>query len=115
MENGVVKGGKKGKSQGIEGSANANDVWVWMKPHIGFCTIRKCDLLSFFLLIESLPAAFKSHPLFFFSFFETWSFSSEVSPLLLFNPCSSLFCLSILLLLGRDSTHWNFLGESLGK
>jgi hypothetical protein len=26
MENGVVKEGKKGKSQGIEGSANANDV-----------------------------------------------------------------------------------------
>jgi hypothetical protein len=33
--------GKKGKSQGIEGSANANDVWVWMRPHIGFCTIGK--------------------------------------------------------------------------
>jgi hypothetical protein len=48
MENGVVKGGKKGKSQRIEGSANANDVWVWMRPHIGFCTIGKYDLLSFF-------------------------------------------------------------------
>jgi hypothetical protein len=34
-----VNGGKKGKSQGIEGSANTNDVWVWMRPHIGFCTI----------------------------------------------------------------------------
>jgi hypothetical protein len=54
MENGVVDGGKKGKSQGIEGSANANDVWVWMRPHIGFCTIGNCDLHSFFLLIESL-------------------------------------------------------------
>jgi hypothetical protein len=43
-----VKGGKKRKSQGIEGSANVNDVWVWMMPHIGFCTIGKCDLLSFF-------------------------------------------------------------------
>jgi hypothetical protein len=31
MENSVVKGGKKGKSQGIEGGANANDVWVWMR------------------------------------------------------------------------------------
>jgi hypothetical protein len=60
-----VKGGKKGKSQGIEGSANANDVWVWMRPHIEFCTIGKCDLLSFFLLIESLIAACKFHPLFF--------------------------------------------------
>jgi hypothetical protein len=40
--------GKKGKNQRIEGSANANDVWVWMRPHIGFCTIEKCDLLSFF-------------------------------------------------------------------
>jgi hypothetical protein len=49
--------------------------------------------------------------------------SYEVSPLLLFNPCPSfflflflflsfffsLFFLRILLLLGRDSTHWNFL------
>jgi hypothetical protein len=26
MENGVVKGGKKGKSQGMEGSGNANEV-----------------------------------------------------------------------------------------
>jgi hypothetical protein len=30
-----VNWGKKGKSQGIEGSANANDVWVWMMSHIG--------------------------------------------------------------------------------
>jgi hypothetical protein len=72
-----VNGGKKGKSQGIEGSVNANDVWVWIRPHIRFCTIGKCDLLSFFLSIESLPAACKFHPLFFsflFSPFETWSF-----------------------------------------
>jgi hypothetical protein len=34
MENGVVNGGKNRKSQGIEGSANENDVWVWMWPHI---------------------------------------------------------------------------------
>jgi hypothetical protein len=64
MENGVVNGGKKEKSKGIEGSANANDVWVWMRPHIGFYTIGKCDLLSFFLLIESFPTACKFHPLF---------------------------------------------------
>jgi hypothetical protein len=60
-----VNGGKKRKSQGIEGSANANDVWVWMRPHIGFCTIGNYDLLSFFLLIESQLAAHKFHPLFF--------------------------------------------------
>jgi hypothetical protein len=60
-----VNGGKKGKSEGIEGSANANDVRVWMMPHIGFCTIGKCDLLSFFLLIESLLATCKFYPLFF--------------------------------------------------
>jgi hypothetical protein len=48
-----VNGGKEGKSQGIEGSANANDVWVWMRPHIRFFTIGNCDLLPFFLLIES--------------------------------------------------------------
>jgi hypothetical protein len=52
-----VNGGKKGKSQGIEGSANANDVWVLMRPHIRFSTTGNCDLFSFFLLIESLPAA----------------------------------------------------------
>jgi hypothetical protein len=69
MENGVVNGGKKGKSQGIEVSANANDVWVWKSPHIGFCTIGKCDLLSFFLPIETLPTACKFHlPFFLFSF-----------------------------------------------
>jgi hypothetical protein len=66
MENGVVNEGKEGKSQGIEGSENANGVWVWMRPHIRFCTIRNCDLLSFFLLIEALPAAYKFHPLFLF-------------------------------------------------
>jgi hypothetical protein len=60
-----VNGGNKGKSQGIEGSANANDVWVLMMPHIGFCTIGKCDLLSFILLIESLRATCKFYPLFF--------------------------------------------------
>jgi hypothetical protein len=65
MENSAVKGGKKGKSEGIEGSTNANEVWGWMRPHIGFCTIGKCDL-SFFLLIESLPAACKFNPVFFF-------------------------------------------------
>jgi hypothetical protein len=65
MENGVVNGGKKGKSQGIEGSVNANHVWVWMRPHTEFCTIGNCDLLYFFLLIESFPAACKFHPLFF--------------------------------------------------
>jgi hypothetical protein len=54
-----VKGDKKGKSQGIEGSANANEVWVWMRPHIRICTIGKCDLLSFFLLIGSLAGACK--------------------------------------------------------
>jgi hypothetical protein len=48
MENDVVNGGKKGKSQGIEGSANANVVSIWMSPHIGFFTIRECDLLSLF-------------------------------------------------------------------
>jgi hypothetical protein len=89
MENGVLNGGKKGKSQGIVGSANTNDVWVWMMPQIGFCTVGKCDLLSFFLLIESLPVACKFHPLFFS--LNTWSFSTEVSPLFLFSPCSSLY------------------------
>jgi hypothetical protein len=66
MENGEVNGGKEGKSQGIEGIENANDVWVWMRPHIEFCTIGNSDLLFFFLLIESLPAACKFHHLFLF-------------------------------------------------
>jgi hypothetical protein len=66
MENGVVNGGKKGKSQGIEGCANAINVWVWMRPHIGFCTTGNCDILSFFLMVESLLAACKFYPLFLF-------------------------------------------------
>jgi hypothetical protein len=90
-----VNRGKKGKSQGIEGSANANDVWVWMRTHIGFCTIEKCDPLSDFLLIESLPTTCKFHPL----FFVTWSSLYEVSPLLLFIPCS--FFSRILLFVGK--------------
>jgi hypothetical protein len=68
-----VNGGKEGKGQGIEDSADANDVWVWMRPHIRFCTIGNCDLLSFLLLIESLPAACKFYPLILF-FLKTWSF-----------------------------------------
>jgi hypothetical protein len=40
-------------------------MWVWMKPQIEFCTIGKCDILSYFISIESLPATCKSHPLFF--------------------------------------------------
>jgi hypothetical protein len=55
MEHGVVNGGKKGKSQGIEGSVNANDVWVWMRPHIRFCGIGKCDPLSVFLFDRISP------------------------------------------------------------
>jgi hypothetical protein len=78
---------KKGKRQGIEGSANANDVWAWMRPHIRFCAIGKCDPLSIFLLIESLLAACKFYP----HCFVTRSSSYEVSPLLLFNPCSLSF------------------------
>jgi hypothetical protein len=107
-----VKGGKKGKSQGIEGSANANDVWVWMVPHIGFCTIGKCVLLSFFLLIESLPAACKSRPPSFS--LKHGAFQMRFH-LFCFSILAPLFFSRILLLLGRDSTHWNFLGESLGK
>jgi hypothetical protein len=81
-----VNGCKEGKSQGIEGSANTNDVWVWLRPHIGFCTIGKCDLLSFFLSIESIPAAYKFHPLFFSLLLLKHGASSyEVSPLFLFN------------------------------
>jgi hypothetical protein len=51
MENGVVVEGMKGKSQGNEDSANANDMWVWMMSQIGCCTIGKCDLLSYFISI----------------------------------------------------------------
>jgi hypothetical protein len=92
MENVVVNGVKKGKSQGIEGSANANDAWVWMMPHIGFCTIGKCDILSFFLLIESLATTCKFHPLFFSSLLLKHGASSyEVLPLWPFNPCPLSF------------------------
>jgi hypothetical protein len=57
MENGVVNGGKKGKSQEIDGSVNAYDVWVWMRPHIGFCTIGNSDLLSFFLSFDEISSS----------------------------------------------------------
>jgi hypothetical protein len=110
MENGVVNGGKKGKSQEIEGSANANDVWVWMRPHTRFCTIGNCDLSFFFLLVESLPAACKFPPL----FFKHGAFQLRFH-LFFFSILAPLFFLRILLLLGRDSTHWICLGESLGK
>jgi hypothetical protein len=60
-----VNGGKKGKSQGIEGSANTNNVWVWMRPHIEFCTIGKIVISFFSFSIESLPTACRSHPPFF--------------------------------------------------
>jgi hypothetical protein len=90
MEDGVVNGDKEGKGQGIEVSANANDLWVSMRPHIGFCTIRNCDLLSFFLLIESLPATCKFYPLLFFS--QNIDLSTEVSRLFFFfNPRSLFF------------------------
>jgi hypothetical protein len=109
MENGVVNGSKKGKRQGIEGSANANDVWVWMRPHIGFCAIGKYDLLSVFLLIESLLTACKFHALFFNMELFIWGFTSFAFQYLFPFFQGSFF------LLGRDSTNWNFLGESLGK
>ncbi len=69
MENVVVNGGKKGKSQGIEGSVDANDVWVWMRPHIGFCMVGKCDLLSFFFDKISPNNLQISSSLFFLSLF----------------------------------------------
>jgi hypothetical protein len=68
MENGVVVAGGEGKNQGNEDSANANDMWVWMKPQIRFCTLGMCDLLSYLISVESVPAAYKSHHLCLFSF-----------------------------------------------
>jgi hypothetical protein len=105
-----VNGGKKGKSQGIEGSANADDVWVWMRPHIGFCAIEKCDPLSIFLLIESLPAACKCHPLFSLKHgaFEMrlhLFFFSILAPRFFEDPS----------FVGERIHLLDFLGESLGK
>jgi hypothetical protein len=109
MKNGVVNGGKKGKSQGIEGNANANDVWVWMRLHIRFDTIGKCDLLSFFLLIESLSAACKFSSIFLkhgaFQMRFHLFFFSILDPLSFEDPSFAM----------GDSTHWNFPGESIGK
>jgi hypothetical protein len=102
--------GKDGKSQGIVGSANAIDVWVWMRLHIRFCTIGNCDLLSFFS-VDRVSQQRVNFIVSFFSFLKTWSFSTNVSPFFLFNPCSLSF-FRILLLLRRDSTHWNFLGDA---
>jgi hypothetical protein len=98
-------------------------MWVWMRPHIRFCTIGKCDLLYCFLSIEYLPAAGKSHSisflllkheafhmrfhLFFFSILAPFSFSLFFRSLSLSLEDPSF--------VGRDFTHWIFLGESLGK
>jgi hypothetical protein len=49
-----VNKGNKEESQGIEGSVNANDVRVWMRPHIGFCTIGNYDLLPFYLSFDRI-------------------------------------------------------------
>jgi hypothetical protein len=86
-----VNVGKEGKSQRIEGSANANDVWVWIMPHIRFCTIGNCDLLSFFLLIESFLAACKFHPLLLFFSQNMELFHQGFTSFFLFNPCSPFF------------------------
>jgi hypothetical protein len=84
MENGVVNGGKKRKGQEIEDSANANDVWVWMRQHIGFCTIGRMWSPFFLFSIESLQTACRSHPLSLF-----WRFGA-------FQMRFYLFCFSIL-------------------
>jgi hypothetical protein len=48
-----LKGGEKG-NQGLEDSANASDMWVWMEPPIGFCTIGNCDLHFHFVSVSKL-------------------------------------------------------------
>jgi hypothetical protein len=50
-ENGVVNEGKEGKSQGIEGRANANDVWVWMRHTSDFALQ---EIVISFLSFDSL-------------------------------------------------------------
>jgi hypothetical protein len=45
----VVIGLRKGKVKKLKIVQMQKNMWVWMRPHIGFCTIGKCDLLSFFL------------------------------------------------------------------
>jgi hypothetical protein len=57
------------KNQGLEDSANANDIWVWMRSHIRFCTIQKCDLHFHFLLRRSLPLVLNSSSSFFMEIF----------------------------------------------
>jgi hypothetical protein len=60
----LVCRGKK-RNKGLEDGANTNDMWVWMRPHIRFCTMRKCDIHFHFFLKVS-PASLAIFILFFF-------------------------------------------------
>jgi hypothetical protein len=70
------------KNQGLEDSANENDMWVWMRPHISFCTIEKCDLYFHFLL-RSLPLVLNFSSSSFHGAFHALVLADEVLPLLL--------------------------------
>jgi hypothetical protein len=61
----LVCRGKKG-NQGLEDGANANDMSVWMRPHIGFCTMKKCDLHFHFSFQKVSPTSLAIFILFFF-------------------------------------------------
>jgi hypothetical protein len=94
-----VNGGKKGENQGIEGSANADNVWIWMRLDAGFCNTGKCDLFSFFLSFDRISPS-SLYFIILFLLLKHGASSYEVSPLLLFNPCSPFF-LRILLFAGK--------------
>jgi hypothetical protein len=109
------------KNQGLEDSANENDIWVWMRPHISFCTIEKCDLYFHFLL-RSLPLVLNFSSSSFHGAFHALVLADEVLPLLLLIIAPFFFYLfsffhiffRILLLLGGDSSCRSFIfGESL--
>jgi hypothetical protein len=71
------------KNQGLEDSEN--DMWIWMRPHIRFCTIEKCDLDFHFLLRRYLPLFlnFSSSFFLFHEAFYALVLVDEISPLLL--------------------------------
>jgi hypothetical protein len=80
------------KNQGLKYSANENDIWVWMRPQIGFCTIGKFDL---FLLRRSLPLVLNSSSSFFHEAFHALVLADEVSPIFLFGSLLLFFHFSL--------------------
>ena len=108
--------GVRRENQEIEDGANAKNVWVWMKPHIGFCTIGNCGHHFHLPLRRSLLLGLHFQPLFHGAFHALVSadevFTSFFRSLLLFFLFLCSFFFRILLAWGETLLVWNLLEES---